>query len=480
MTGQWTYVDVAAARIQHYISRTPRLKGQRGASGWLSWATDSSTVNDDVIARSQRLCEYRAEMTPDAGEADGRVSVRFPSGPHPEPVAEELAGHLRSVLPAIELDAVWGSGQTYVEAYRDQLKKQRSEVPFTSFPPPNEFPPLESCSECRAAPAAATIDIHEKKGMRVCLDCRARYNDRYRRPGLAAAKPVYREELRLVRGLGRNPTRDIVQDFGDLAALGSADTNRNQIATVYADGNAIGALLDRVAAHGDPRLKAEISKAISAAARASLREATKKILDEKPEAPVPVIPHIVGGDDLVVSVVAERAWPFTITYLDEFQRRLAAVPNLPQDLFKPVPPSASAGVVFAHAKFPFRRAAELAAEQMRAAKRQLRGAEPAIAWLDVTRDGERPPAGQTAWTLDDLSELADALTTLRTDIEPSGRASLERLVDVDRPEVSAARLREHGRRLGRDAILAPFLSGPAPAERIARVAGALSLARWWR
>ena len=41
---QSMYVDVAAARIQHYIGRTPRLKGQRGASAWLSWATSAEQV----------------------------------------------------------------------------------------------------------------------------------------------------------------------------------------------------------------------------------------------------------------------------------------------------------------------------------------------------------------------------------------------------------------------------------------------------
>ena len=60
-----------------------------------------------------------------------------------------------------------------------------------------------------------------------------------------------------------------------------------------------------------------------------------------------------------------------------------------------MPPTASAGLVFAHAKFPFRRAAELAAGRLRDAKKWGHGATPAVAWLDVTRDGERrgPPAG---------------------------------------------------------------------------------------
>jgi hypothetical protein len=193
-----------------------------------------------------------------------------------------------------------------------------------------------------------------------------------------------------------------------------------------------------------------------------------------------VIPHVVGGDDLLVSVTADRAWRFTVTYLEEFRKRLRAVEDVPGEMLSPVPPTASAGVVFTHAKFPFRRSAELAAERLRDAKRQFCGATPAVAWLDVTRDGEQPPGGRHAWALDDLSDLAGALRVLRAEVDPSGRAVLERLVDLSRPEVSVARLQEHARRLGRATELAPFLTGTDPAARTARMAEALSAARWWR
>jgi hypothetical protein len=480
VTDQWTYVDVAATHIQHYISRTPRLKGLRGASGWLSWATDREELESTVLAGSQRLSGYGAEVNGAAGEADGLVSVRFPAGADPRPVAEELTSHLRSVLPAVELSGVWGNGPTYLEAYRDHMKARRASPHLISSPPRSDFPPLASCAECRAAPATATIDIHEDKGVKVCLDCDARYIDRLRRPGLRKQRVVYREESRLLRALGRDPDTGIVQHFAELAALGSAGSNRNHLATVYADGNAIGAFLDRVAGQGDPELKARISTAISDATRESLHIATQRIIDDQPEERVPVIPHIVGGDDLVASVVADRAWQFVTTYLDEFRRRLRGIAGVPGDVFGRVPPTASAGVVFAHSSFPFRRAVELAADRMREAKQQLRGSDPAVAWLDVTRDGEHPPVGQCAWRLDDLSELEDALRTLRTDIEPSGRATLDRLVEVRRPDVSVARLRVHCRRLGRDDVLAPFLADGNPADNIVRVASALSLARWWR
>jgi hypothetical protein len=480
MSGQQIYVDVAATRIQQYISRTPRLKGQRGASAWLSWATDRERVRDTVLSGGGLLSGSGAELNEAAGEADGVISVQLPEGADPRAVAEALARHFRSALPAVELSAVWAAGPTYLEAYKNHMKEQRSAPPLVSLPPRSDFPPLASCAECRAAPATATIDIHEASGLRVCLDCEARYADRYRRPGLIARRPVYREESRLLEALGREPDTGTAQDFAALAALGDAGTNRNHLATVYADGNAIGAFLDRVAEHGDPELKRHISAAISHATRASLLAATARILGDPPGKLLPVIPHIVGGDDLLVSVVADRAWPFVMTYLEEFRRRMAVISGVPAELLQPVAPTASAGVVFAHASFPFRRAAELAAGRMKDAKRQLRGTIPAAAWLDVTRDGEQPPAGQTAWTLDDLRAHDGALRALRAGIEPSGRATLNRLAEVRHPEVSAARLAEHCRRLGRDTALAPFLAGETAAGRIYRVKDALALTRWWR
>ena len=489
---QSMYVDVAAVRIQHYIGRTPRLKGQRGASAWLSWATSGEQVTK-VLRDTPALRARGAERNPEAGQADGLISVRLPGDSASEETAKTVAGtlaaYLRSVLPSLEISGLWGAGPSYLEAYRDQMKPLRNDPPLVSLPPSAGFPPLVSCAECRADPVVGQIEIHEK-ALGVCLDCLARYQDLYRGPGLAAQPhrhgegapgelPIYGEEADLARALGRDPDTGTAEDFRDLAALGDQETWRNHIATVYADGNAIGALFDRIAAHGDPDLKEQASAAISAATRKSLLEATLAVLGEDPHEPLPVIPHIVGGDDLVVSVVADRAWRFTVSYLDAFRAHARGIPGA-GDASGAALPSASAGLVFAHMKFPFRRAAELAAGRLRAAKQQFHGTSPAVAWLDVTRDGEQPPPSLRAWALDDLLELEDALAALRTQVEPSGRAVLERLVDPGRPAVSLARLREHARRLDRGAVVEPFLAGLDPGPGTERMAGALSVARWWR
>jgi len=435
-----TYVDVGADRIQHYIGRTPRLKGQRGASAWLSWATSKEQVNQ-VLRDNPDLVAAGAELNPEAGQADGVISVRFPETDPAQQahaaraVAMALAGHLRSVLPSLEVSGLWGTGPSYLETYRDHMKPRRDNPPLVSLPPSVGFPPLRSCAECRADPVAGQIEIHEQK-LSVCLDCLARYEDLYRRPGLAKQPPrlpVYREEAALAKALGRHPVAGTAEDFEALASLGGEETWRNHVATVYVDGNAIGDLFSKIAASGNPRLKEEVSAAVSVATRQALLDATRAVLGEDPGERLPVIPHVVGGDDLVVSVAADRAWQFTVSYLDAFREQVRAIPGL-AELPDVVPPTASAGLVFAHAKFPFRRAWELAAQRLRAAKQEFHGASPAVAWLDVTRDGEQAPDYLHAWALDDLQPSSDALSALRT-LEPSGRAVLERLIDTSRPAV---------------------------------------------
>jgi Cas10/Cmr2, second palm domain len=364
------YVDVGADRVQQYIGRTPRLKGQRGASAWLCWATSEEQVTR-LLREDRNLAARRAELNGEAGQADSVISVRIPAVPADPAdaqaaaaeVATALALHLRSVLPSVEISALWGTGGSYLEAYRDQMKPRREWPPLELTASRPGFPPLESCAECRADPVAGQVKIHENT-LGVCLDCLARYQDLYRRPGLAGQPPrlpVYREEAALAQALGRDPVAGTAEDFTDLAALGGAETSRNHVATVYVDGNKIGDLFDRIAAFGRPGLKEQVSRAVSAATRASLLTATRAVTRDDPGEPLPVIPHVVGGDDLVVSVVADRAWRFTVSYLEAFDALVHDIPGLADVLAageegdEPVSPSASAGLVFAHAKFPFRR-----------------------------------------------------------------------------------------------------------------------------
>jgi hypothetical protein len=466
-----TYLDVGVDGIQRYLGRTPELKGRRGASAWLSHATATRRLHDWL-----HEADPAAQPNPEAGEADGVVSARLPVDTDARQVAARVMAILAEGLPAVRMHSRWASGPSYLDVYRDQFKtRQAAELEW--LPASGDFPPLGSCEKCRADPAVGALTLHGESAS-VCADCLARYEDPYRRLGLRIDAVPVGAERDLIDALGRSPEQT-AKTFEDLAALGEPDGNRNHLATVFVDGNAMGELFDRVAHSADTSMKARLSRAVSDATRQALLEATRAVLVEDDPA-VPVIPHVVGGDDVLVSVVPDRAWLFVTRYLVALESRLAAIDGLAGHLPPGMAaPSASAGLVFAHVKFPFRRAVELAEEALRAAKHQHDGRTAAVAWLDVTRDGEQPPAGRRAWKVADLLDAAAALRDLRS-VDQAGRAMMAQLIDRRDAKLSAARLREHARRLGRDAVLSPFLDDGRDDGGPARLADALDLVRWWR
>lgn len=469
------YLDVGVSGIQRYLARTPDLKGRRGASAWLSDATDRDNLRA-WIAGTPALSEAGVQVNPEAGAADGLVPLLMPALVEPRPVVDLAVAMLRERLPGIQITATWGSGASYLEAHH-AWHSQPGAATLVSLAPVGDFPPLELCQRCRVDPAVGETTLDDQEEHRICADCWERYVHRYRRQGLAADFVPVGAERWLLDGLGVRPDR-AVQGFDQLALLGTDDSNRNHLATVFVDGNAIGALFRRILAGDDPRAKQIASRAVTEATRQSLLTATRAVLsDVDGTLQVPVIPHVLGGDDLLVSVVADRAWPFVTAYLAAFEEHLRAVRELAPYLDGLNPPTASAGVVFARATFPFRQAVELSESLLRQAKREHSGKIAAVAWLDVTQEGETPPPHRTAWKLADLTAMSSALHDLRTGIPPSGRVMLARLVDPTDPVLSEARLTLHNRRLGRADLLNPFLEDVRPMERLL---DALSLVRWWR
>ncbi|BCB74572.1 hypothetical protein Pflav_009820 [Phytohabitans flavus] len=373
-----TFLDVGVRRIQPYLGRTPDLKGRRGASAWLSDATDRDKLTG-WIDRNPVLRAAGVRVNRQAGQADGVVPLCLPPEGDAGAVAREVFDYLHDRLPALDLAASWATADSYVEAYHAWSTRSDLTATLRSGPPVVDFPPLESCGQCRVDPGLQRSQIHEKRPW-LCADCLQRYHERYRSAGLRDGAVPVGAEWDLLQRLGRD-YHDVVSDFGELAALGDEHSNGNHLATVFADGNSIGALFDRVIASGDPDAKAQASRAVSEATRDALREATAAVLESG--ARVPVIPHVVGGDDLLVSVVADRAWRFVTSYLRAFSRLLAADQTL-----RPFVASgageqtgASAGVVFAHNAFPFRRAVELADEAKDTAKRAYgAGSRPCCGW----------------------------------------------------------------------------------------------------
>lgn len=440
------YIDVGFVRIQRYLARTAKLRGRRAASDRIARATDSALV---AAGLSEELAGL-VEANPEAGRADGVISLRLTAHDPGErdrrvrEVIDAILNGLREQFPGAELEAVWGVGESYLAARTAEMvpRQERGEVRI-DLPAPAEFPLAQPCRLCHTDPAAALLTVPgERKPQAICPDCARRLeHDRQARAGERRGDHGASAESRLQTVIGcaeapatlldlaRCTLRDDAQAPDDDApgeerldgsasrrggrgAAGSshrhgpavaAGSRATQLATVYVDGNAVGAFFRALASAASAaeaeelrRAKGTISVKLAEATVAALELATLQVMDDTGgEGPLLVVPHVVGGDDILVSLPADRAWTFTLTYLDMFRDLLAKaagpvlrlLPEPPPGHNRPMPPTASAGIVFAHSTYPMNLVVELAEERLTRAKQATGGAACSIDFVDVTADG---------------------------------------------------------------------------------------------
>ncbi|MFF6815169.1 hypothetical protein ACFZAG_35585 [Streptomyces sp. NPDC012403] len=462
MSRQKLYLDVSGVRIQSYLSRTTHLRGRRGASAALA---DATRLTDEDARRL-----FGASLNTEAGEADGVVNLALDAPDDTrgaDDLARETAGrvirHLRKRLPAAEFQAVWAVGTSYLEAHHKVIgpRLREGEV-LSDLPPVSELPYTRICERCHLDPVQRKVRLGEGEEPYLCPDCLMRFARRTREDARTAE---YRLQERL-------ETPDRPKELPELAAMGAKDTDRNHVATVFVDGNAFGDFFEQLAHRGSrlsPESKARISRGLNEATREALVDAARAVRrpDDDGER-LCLIPYLVGGDDVLLSLPADRAWPFVGHYLRSFATRTEAVrgeaevPGLPHL-------SASAGMVFAHHKQPFHLVVEDAATNLAEAKRLVRGQAASVAFSDHT-------VGHPvhALRLDDLEAYRAALDAL-TGLPESGRQALAARLRHQAPHAAAA-TEVHLTRLGRSDVVEPFLAEGAPIG----LQQALDLARWWR
>jgi hypothetical protein len=510
-----TYLDVGAVRIQTYLGRSRHLWGRRGASAVLAEICRPDSV-DALCAELSGKSPVPVRRNDEAAEIDGVIAVilepadgggRQASDPDDVAslVAERIAAWMCRVLPGLRLEAYVASGPDYVTARSGQ---QRLMPVFEWLPAQLEYPPTALCQEC--GQDAAVVDIRVvHDDLRVCVDCRARrtWTDRggigpTRHPAVVYRKSTdvgtFTVEARLLEALGQDRA---VDDFGHLASL-SSRRRQNHLATLAADGNALGAFFAaaqrRIAtpmedtAH--PVVKVELlrrlSQTVTTNTWAALLAATRSVFDPNTDDRLPVIPHIAGGDDLLVSVTADRTWRFVRTLLREFGGTSTTSPLATAAAeLELAPPTLSVGVVISEASLPFGQQVTLSTELLEQAKAAVAGADFSVAWLDTTWDGTRPVVGRRPLTLDELEAWAPAVERLAM-LPQSARHGLLREMDTGDESYAHQRLRSRLRRQEPEVVDAVrafldcagdnLLAADVQAGECLRVLRAgLSLARWW-
>jgi len=238
-----------------------------------------------------------------------------------------------------------------------EAKAQKTQAPFWEAPPFGL-----RCDLCGKRVAAQLWRSPEGEEKRVCPVCWIRYkagsgggqfNDRFKewaeRQGLtiAAKRPV------------------------DLDHLVESARSHQYLAFVYADGNDIGGLLQRV--NNEEEL-GSLSKILSIAAEDALFEALGnvcgQVLSGADYWPFEII-HI-GGDDVTLLIQAGYAWEVAVEFLKQFEEKVnqRLEERLKSSAYRKI--TASIGIAVADAKYPVRYLAKLAEDILKKAKRRAK------------------------------------------------------------------------------------------------------------
>lgn len=514
-----TYATVGVDRIQIYLGRSRHLWGRRGASEELVRLTTlpgspgAEGLSEDELVVAQILKRYpHVQVNQEGLDIDGVVSLESTyDGFSYEIVqaAEALAKAIRDRLPALTVTTrSITSAEPYVKLI--DTSQYATWTTQTWYPLANEYPPVRPCDECNISPATRTFQqvtgATGAEALRLCSDCFTRWgrSDRWRNRTLAAA-PIHSDDKRrypsrftsetwLLRRLaeaGEGDALKFVQDFetlgnqtrpasdGEAPALRGRTHQGNHTALVFADGNGMGGLFSKAIAEAAAGNTTEPvrgrSKAIKQATADALLAATQSILYPTDEY-CPVIPHVFGGDDLLVSVAADRAWQFLVEFMTSLRGDGASGP------FPDLGVSMSAAMVICKAEYPLGNQVELAEGLLARAKASVRGDGWSFTWVDVTADGADLDSHR-AWRSEQLVERQAAIAHLRGVMSAHGESALGSVLAAD-PASRGLQLAHLSRRMEGVAGFLELVGLHDPNtitdEQVALIEEMQSIGRWWR
>ncbi|MDN5789582.1 MAG: hypothetical protein L0H25_01760 [Micrococcales bacterium] len=477
------YLDVGVTRIQEYIGRTAgadegQLRRRRGASRMVTNATDAG--NFAVLGWQPNDETYTAEgvahlVRPMAAPTQAECGIGL---------VEQVLIRLREALPHAYLEASWARAETYAEAL-NRLESARRLLGTPSLnmpdgrgalawlPPVREDPYASRCGSCGLA--AAESAVTDRKSQPQCDDCILR--DSQGRPA-GARGPVgadrqtpEEQTLAAVSELVDAPLRP-VRDLNQLGRLPRrAVEKKNHIATIYADGNNVGALFEGLS----PAQATRVSKALDASIKHAGRFALAQIHPSCDPAYLPGVVTTLAADDVLITVPASCGWAFAIHLVDAFNEEMAsAMSREMRDSDLGAAPTLTAGVVFSHYKHPIEDAINAAETVMRSAKKATNGAAAAIGWADLTQTGtsEHSPSRPLQWFAGNRG-LIDHVAGLAASQRQKWMRDISTAIQEHVPdETITGFLSDEARRLG---LRAPGLE-QLPLDDVIAL---LQIVRWW-
>jgi hypothetical protein len=349
-----------ADKIQDFIFRSSRLREVVGASQLLT------RFCKEVAEQLAQKGEYMGEICVNDG---GGIRIFFDDPERARRFGDDLAELYRlslgtsiSVAEPVPINSSFEAANERASAALRHAKNHRQGMVAEPHLPYMAF--CASCGVGLADKHGLLVKERGDRGRYLCQNCQTKAEERQKRAVLLD------EFLELAIGSNEHVTDFTWPEDAD-AVAGYDLRQRNYVAYLVADGNGMGKLFGKCGEEQIRKLSAYLTKEL----RSSLAEPTKLLLGDlqfqydKGKRIVPVLPLILGGDDLFALIPAPYALDFTYRFCQAWERQLNELVNEIglQDMPRP---TIAAAVVICKSKYPYALAHKRADFLLKEAKRQ--------------------------------------------------------------------------------------------------------------
>ena len=400
---------------QRFIFSSTRLKENVGASfqitlldSWVGESVAKLNLSAQWVSRSSGRLLLVLDCDSSARKLIGEVTRRAHAEAPEMDVSGVFVHMVGSYLSGDDLRAVDHVGYQYA-LNRSPALSRFAQMPFLLRANDSSLPAAPSYAD--SGEVAAPSSALEGRALSLPAQVKVRQANIARDHFLNLARVqrlLYEEDEKLAR----DPTK--LEELLQTASEGGVGVP-SKVAVIHIDGNGVGGVmrrLDEVLSEKSGALKGElevpegdsdalrvfvlkISERLDVAVKVAFRSAWERVAklarkdaedSNRRYTAIPVVPVILGGDDVTVITSGDYALPFAVAYLRYYEEATGNDPILryltPPEGQDTGPMTAAAGVAIVKRNFPFHIAYELAEKLVDRAKNVGKTACPPCSTLD--------------------------------------------------------------------------------------------------
>ena len=400
---------------QRFIFSSTRLKENVGASfqitlldSWVGESVAKLNLSAQWVSRSSGRLLLVLDCDSSARKLIGEVTRRAHAEAPEMDVSGVFVHMVGSYLSGDDLRAVDHVGYQYA-LNRSPALSRFAQMPFLLRANDSSLPAAPSYAD--SGEVAAPSSALEGRALSLPAQVKVRQANIARDHFLNLARVqrlLYEEDEKLAR----DPTK--LEELLQTASEGGVGVP-SKVAVIHIDGNGVGGVmrrLDEVLSEKSGALKGElevpegdsdalrvfvlkISERLDVAVKVAFRSAWERVAklarkdaedSNRRYTAIPVVPVILGGDDVTVITSGDYALPFAAAYLRYYEEATGNDPILcyltPPEGQDTGPMTAAAGVAIVKRNFPFHIAYELAEKLVERAKKVGKTACPPCSTLD--------------------------------------------------------------------------------------------------